>query len=142
MSAASKAGGSFLDVLLSGVVGFVSGAISTAGGIYGGPVGAMLGGAVGSGLNNVGNQLIFTGKVEWGSLAASLTSGFMTGALSYGAYSAANGLFFETAANYITFPMGLAIGQGYGDTSGVPVHVTDQCSYTNTLCYELDPGNL
>lgn len=44
MSVASHAGASLCDILLSGLVGFASGTISTAGGIYVGLPGAMTGG--------------------------------------------------------------------------------------------------
>ncbi|HAR43404.1 MAG TPA: hypothetical protein DCS07_12370 [Bdellovibrionales bacterium] len=69
-------------------------------------------GLIGGELNNAGNQLIFTDKVEWRPFVDSMTAGFTTGAVIYGAFSATNAIFRETAANYISFPMGLAITSG------------------------------
>jgi len=96
----------------SALVGFVTGVLQTAAGIFGGYPGMILGSALGSYLNNIGNQSIFKGEIDWHEAGNAFGGGFVAGVVSAGVFYGVN--------RYIMPVMISPIGKSLGDSLMYP----------------------
>lgn len=135
MNGAQKAGfGSDTSQFwLSGLLGLTTGSLGTASGIFGGPIGAIGGAAVFNSLNNIGNQGIFTNKVDWQQAGSAFVGGALSGAASVATFE---------VANYWIMPNSPVIGQSVGYW-GTPV-TANYLSFTTGVpaAYFLSPSGI
>ncbi len=116
--AANKAGANFLETIGAITVGAISGAVATAGGLYGGWVGAAFAGGFAGYLNNAGNQLIFSGKVDQSQALNAAAFSFGIGFIGGAVFTGSNTIFTNNTANGISFGLGTSLGLGVNN--GIP----------------------